>query len=136
MAMKISDPKCYAIIGAAMHVHRVLGPSFLEKVYHEALMIEFRKRGIPFLREVEIPISYDGVLLKTHFRADFVCFGSIIVEIKAITKLGNIEFAQILNYLKATGYHPGVLLNFGGNSLEYHRIKNKFLNSNNSKNSS
>ncbi len=68
-----------------------------------------------------------GTQLKTHYRADFVCHDSIIVEIKAIRKLGNIEIAQTLNYLKATGYDPALLISFGGRSLEYHRIQNKLL---------
>ena len=129
------DPQCYDIIGAAMHVHRVLGHGFLENVYHEALMIEFQKRNIPFEHEVDIHIEYDGVILKSHYRADFVCYDSIIIEIKALSKVSKAEFAQIYNYLKATGFRRGVLLNFGGSSLEYNRVTNKFLNSTNSKNS-
>ena len=137
MARKIIDPQAYAIIGAAMHVHRVLGHGFLEKVYHEALMIEFRQRSIPFQHEVAIPIKYDGVKLKTFYRADFVCYDSVIVELKAISALGNIELAQVMNYLKATSFERAVLLNFGSESLEYNRIANRFLpNSRNSRNSS
>jgi GxxExxY protein len=122
----IDDPKSYAIIGAAMQVHRVLGFGFLEKVYHEALSIEFVRRQIPFAHEVSIPIFYEAVMLNTHYRADFVCHDSIVVEIKAIDRLGKPEIAQTLNYLKATGYDPALLINFGGKSLEYHRIQNKF----------
>jgi GxxExxY protein len=121
------DPRTYTIIGAAMHVHRVLGHGFLENVYHEALAIEFAKRKIPHLHEVMIPIVYEGTVLDTHYRADFVCYQSIIVEIKALHTIGKFEIAQILNYLKATEYDPGLLINFGAPSLEYHRIQNKFL---------
>lgn len=129
------DPQCYAIIGAAMQVHKVLGHGFFENVYHEALALEFKKRNIPFRHEVDIPIFYDGVRLKTVYRSDFVCYGEIIVEIKAISKLGSVHIAQVLNYLKATNMERGVLLNFGSKSLERNRIKNKYLNSTNSKNS-
>lgn len=133
---RIKDPRTYAIIGAAMYVHKVLGHGFLEKVYHEALMIEFKRRKIPFLHEVQIPIWYDGVSLKSFYRADFICYTNVIVEIKAIAALRDIEFAQTYNYLKATGYDPAVLINFGAESLEYHRIANKFLNPKNPKNPS
>lgn len=132
----LKDPKTFAIIGAAMHVHKLLGHGFLEKVYQEALSIEFGRRNICFQKEVSIPIYYEGNLLQTKYRADFICFGYILVEIKAINKLGKTEISQVLNYLKATGYNPGILLNFGASSLEHHRIKNKFLNPNNLKNPS
>ena len=128
------DPKTYPIIGAAMAVHTELGSGFLEKVYQEALAIEFSRRGIPFKKEYEIPIRYGGVYLKTHYRADFVCFDSVLVELKALSKIGKPEISQVLNYLKATSYNPGILINFGASSLEHRTIKNKFLNSNNSTN--
>lgn len=134
--MKINDPLCYKIIGAGMKVHSELGNGFLEKVYHEALEVEFSKRGIPFTSEVKIPVTYRNKPLKTYFVADFICYESILVEIKAIHELGDIQMAQIYNYLKATGHHPGVLLNFGAPSLEYRRVENKFKNSFNFLNSS
>ena len=115
------DPRTYKIIGAAMEVHKSLGCGFLEAVYHEALEREFQINEIPFKRESQIPIKYKGVELATNYRADFVCFDDIIVEIKALKSLSNIEEAQILNYLKATGLMIGVLINFGSNSLEYKR---------------
>ena len=115
------DPRTYKIIGAAMEVHKSLGCGFLEAVYHEALEREFQINEIPFKRESQIPIKYKGVDLATNYRADFVCFDDIIVEIKALKSLSNIEEAQILNYLKATGLMIGVLINFGSNSLEYKR---------------
>ncbi len=127
--MKVPDPRCYEIIGAGMNVHKELGHGFLENVYHEALMIEFEKQKIPFIHEYKIPISYQGIPLKTAYRADFVCYSDIIVEVKAIIKLGNTDISQVINYLKATGYNPGVLLNFGSTSLQYRRLENKFLNS-------
>ncbi len=116
------DPKTYAIIGAAMQVHRELGCGFLEAVYQEALAIESVYRDIPFQREVALPIRYRGQLLQTSYRADFVCYGNVIVELKALAKLSGIEEAQILNYLKATESETGLLLNFGAPSLQYKRF--------------
>jgi len=116
------DPQTYAIIGAAMEIHRTLGHGFLEAVYQEAAVIEFPLHQIPFEREMLFEIYYKGTLLNTHYRADFVCFGSIIVEFKAQTQLTSADEAQLLNYLKATGYYRGLLINFGASSLEYKRM--------------
>jgi GxxExxY protein len=116
------DPQTYAIIGAAMEIHRQLGHGFLESVYQEAAMIEFSMRQIPFTREIALPIHYKNVPLSTHFRADFVCFSEIIVEFKALSRLSNVEEAQVLNYLKATDLKRGLLINFGASSLQYKRL--------------
>ncbi|HEX5836412.1 MAG TPA: GxxExxY protein [Anaerolineales bacterium] len=116
------DPQTYAIIGAAMEIHRQLGYGFLESVYQEAATIEFPLRGVPFAREIALPIKYKNILLSTHYRADFVCFSEIIVEFKALSRLSNVEEAQVLNYLKATDLKRGLLINFGASSLQYKRL--------------
>ncbi len=105
-----------------MEVHGRLGCGFLEAVYQEALAVELALHGVPFEREVEVPVIYRGGKLNTTYRADFVCYGEVIVELKAVKRLGEIEYAQILNYLKATGLNVGLLLNFGATSLEYKRF--------------
>ena len=103
----------YAINGAAMQVYNVLGHGFLESVYQEALAIEFTKRGIPYQREKELKIYYDGKELQQTYRADFVCYDDIIVEIKAVSELDGSHLSQVYNYLKATGFKLGLLINFG-----------------------
>jgi GxxExxY protein len=116
--MEQKDPRTYAVIGAAMEVHRELGPGFLEAVYREALALEMQARSIPYAVEVELPVFYKGTRLAAAYRTDMIAQDSIVVELKAIPKLGNAEEAQMLNYLKATGLKIGLLLNFGGRSLE------------------
>jgi GxxExxY protein len=116
------DPQTYAIIGAAMEIHRQLGHGFLEAVYQDAAVIEFPLRKIPFEKEVSLPIRYKDILLPSHYRADFICFSEIIVEFKALSHLSSVEEAQLLNYLKATGLKRGLLINFGASSLQYKRM--------------
>ena len=116
------DPRTYKIIGAAMEVHRQLGCGFLEPIYQEAFALELKSREIPYSRELRFPVSYKGQHLQNHYQPDFICFDSVIVELKALSSLSSIEESQLINYLKVTGYHTGLLLNFGGKSLEQRRF--------------
>ena len=117
-----SDPQTFAIIGAAMEVHRELGHGFLEAVYQEALAMEMAARQIPFQREVPVQVKYKNQSLACAYKADFVCYNSILVELKAIEQLGNPEKAQVINYLNATKFTRALLFNFGSPSLEYQRM--------------
>ncbi|MBI9065268.1 MAG: GxxExxY protein [Marinilabiliaceae bacterium] len=112
----------YAIIGAAMEVHKELGNGFFENVYQEALEIELINRNIPFKREEKIHIQYKGQILKKHYIADFICYKNVIVELKALSELTSDHEAQLLNYLKVTGINIGLLINFGEKSLKYKRM--------------
>ncbi len=114
----------YKIIGSCMKVHSTLGPGFSESVYQEALSIQFTKDGIPFEREKVLEIYFDGEKLKKHFKADFVCFGSIIVELKSNTFIHSDNLEQTRNYLKSTKFKLGLLVNFGEKSLTYKRVLN------------
>jgi len=111
-----------SVIGAAMEVHRLLGCGFLEPVYQEALAIEFTKREIPFQREIKFPVFYKEVRLESVYRPDFICFDGIVVELKALARVGGVAEAQVINYLKTCGREIGLLLNFGTRSLEYRRF--------------
>jgi GxxExxY protein len=116
------DPETYAIIGAAMEVHRLLGHGFLETVYQEALALELTARMVPFKREVEVPIYFNGQRLECSYRADFVCCENVVVELKAISQWTGADEAQTINELKATGLNRALLINFGTPSLEYKRL--------------
>jgi len=111
----------YKVVGCAMEVHKELGPGFLESVYEAAMVVELEKQGIQFALQTQFPVIYKGVLVK-HFIADMVIANEIVVELKAISKIGNIEKAQVINYLKATGLKLGLLINFGQTSLQFERI--------------
>lgn len=118
---KERDPDTYAIIGAAMAVHTELGCGYLEAVYKAALPIEFRRRSIAFATEVPLPIDYKGERLPMRYRVDFVC-GSVLVELKAVSSLAPAHEAQVINYLKASGFQRALLLNFGAESLQHRRL--------------
>src|SRR5258706_15586631 len=113
VAELILKTEVYQIVGAAIEVHRHLGPGFLEPVYQEALEIELRRRSIPFESQCRLAIHYKGEVLRKSYVADLICFGQIIAELKACDRLTGTDEAQILNYMKATGKGVGLLFNFG-----------------------
>ena len=112
----------YNIRGAIFAVHNELGNGFLERVYQDAVEYEFRERGIPYEREKLIQIMYKGKPLGEPYRADFVCYGKIIVELKAVEELQGIHRSQVVNYLNATGMKLGLLVNFGEKFANIERI--------------
>ncbi len=120
----IFKDEVFLIIGAAMDVSNELGAGFLEAVYQEALEIEFDEKRIPYVSQKQIEILYKSKILKKEYIADFLCFENIIVEIKSIKGITNIEDAQILNYLKATNMPLGLVINFGKSQLEWKRYAN------------
>ena len=123
------DPQTYAIIGAAMEVHKMLGRGFLEPVYQEAFACEMTARSIPFEREVDIQLIYKGQKLKTSYRVDFLCYGEIIAELKALDEITGRERSQVINYLKATGLSRALLINFGSPGLRHERFVNQYSGS-------
>ncbi len=122
MADLIYKEEAYAVIGAAMEVHRQLGCGFLEKAYQEALEIELQERGIPYEREKHLDIVYKGHTLTQDYYADFICYGKIIVELKAVSALTSEHRSQVLNYLHCAQMDLGLLVNFGESRLKYERI--------------
>lgn len=105
-----------------MAVHNELGCGFLEAVYQDALEIELKKRGIPHEREKKLAVFYSGQELSSFYRADFICFGEVLVETKAISKMSGTEEAQVLNQMKASNLHKALLINFGVPKLDYRRM--------------
>jgi GxxExxY protein len=118
----VRDKKTFAIIGAAMEVHKELGSGFLEAVYQEAMEKELAYQEIPYKSQPPVRIEYKGEPLKKKYEPDFICYNEIIVEIKAMDKLSSNEHAQIINYLKASELKVGLLINFGAKSLEHKRF--------------
>lgn len=105
-----------------MEVHKELGCGFLEAVYQEALEREFLSQGVLFKSQPVIEISYKGKVLNKTYQPDFICFGEIIIEVKALSKMSGVDEAQLINYLKATRLQIGLLINFGSKSLGYKRF--------------
>jgi GxxExxY protein len=123
MAELIFKEEVFAIVGAAMEVHTVLGSGFLEAVYQEALEIESKTRGLPFESQRALQIQYKEHVLKKEYIADLIYFDKIVVELKALDRLSGKEESQLLNYLKATRMKVGVLINFGSHpKLEWKRL--------------
>ena len=105
------DKLAHDVIGAALEVHRVLGPGFMESVYEEALCVELRLRGVPFVRQPVVGVDYKGHTVG-HGRLDLLVGEALVVELKAVEALAPVHFAKVLSYLKATGHQLGLLINF------------------------
>ena len=120
----ICKDEVYRIVGAAINVSNNLGCGFLEAVYQEVLGIEFSDNNIPFEAQKRLTITYKDRILTKEYIADFLCFEKIIVEIKAIKNITEIEEAQLINYLKATKLPLGLIINFGGEKMEWKRYAN------------
>ena len=114
----------YKIIGICMNIHSTMGIGFLEAVYCEVLEKEFIKNNIPYQREVKLGLYFNGDKLEKKYKADFLCFDNIILEIKSVSYLHENFTKQTINYLKATNKKLGILINFGEKSLKYKRIVN------------
>ena len=124
MVKYLYQNETYAIRGCLKTVAYEVGNGFLEKVYQEALEMEFIEAGIPYQREAKLEICYKGKSLKQEYIADFICYGKIIVELKAVSKLDETHEAQVFNYLKATGYDLALLVNFGEMPVNIKRLFN------------
>jgi GxxExxY protein len=125
MSDLIYKDESYKIIGACFEVYKQRGVGFTEPVYQECLQIEFDIQQIPFVAQPELQLEYKGRLMVQTFRPDFICYGKIILELKALERLIDVHRSQTLNYLYATGYELALLVNFGGfPRLEYERIVN------------
>lgn len=118
------EKETYKIIGASIAVHKALGNGFLESVYEEALEKEFIKQQIPYKRQFKLNVFFDGEPLKKYFKADFLCYDNIIVEIKAASFIHNDNKRQTINYLNAVKKPVGLLVNFGESSLKWKRFIN------------
>ncbi len=112
----MDDPLTEKIIGAAIEVHRILGPGLLESIYEEALCVEMGLRGVPFQRQVDVDVHYKGRTIKGQ-RVDLLVDGEVVVELKAVAALPDVATAQVLSYLKATGVKRGLLINFSASRL-------------------
>ena len=118
----IFQEEAYAIVGAAMDVYYTMGVGFVEPVYHSAMIVELDRRRIPFESEKELELYYKDIKLEKKYFADFVCYSQIVVELKVVPRITNIEVAQLNNYLKITRHRLGLLVNFGARpTLEWKR---------------
>jgi GxxExxY protein len=123
MAEILYKDESYQIVGACFEVYNEMGCGFLEPVYQECLAIEFRLRAIPYVAQRELVLRYKNETLESTYKPDFICYDQIIVELKAVSELMDKHRAQVHNYLKATGYRLGLLINFGAHpKLIYERI--------------
>jgi GxxExxY protein len=118
----IYKEECFQIVGCCMEGHGELGCGFKEAVYQEALEREFINNTLDFVREKRLKIHYKGIVLKKEYSPDFVCFGKIVLELKAVSELTDIHQCQVFNYLKASKLRLGLLVNFGTTSLQFKRF--------------
>ena len=114
--------ECFKLVGFCMEIHRELGKGHDEVIYKDALASELSKANIPFSREVKYEVSYKGVVLPHFYYADFVVWDKLLFEAKAVEKLTDAHVKQVLNYLAASKLRLGLLVNFGGDSLEWKRV--------------
>lgn len=123
MAELLLKQEVYRVVGCAMQVYNTLKSGFLEAVYQEALEIEFADQEVPAIAQASVRILYKGRELRKRYIADFLCFGEVIVEIKATAEISNVDRAQLINYLRATGNRVGVILAFGNkDELKWERL--------------
>ena len=119
-AQIVNDELTEKVIGCAIKLHRVLGPGFLETIYHQAFAHELGKAGIPFVNEARMQVKYDGIVLGDYI-ADFLIDHRVVIEIKAIDALLKAHEVQLVNYLNAIQYDVGLLINFGGDKVQVKR---------------
>lgn len=122
MSELLYKQECYQLVGLCMEIHRELGKGHDEVIYKDALVVELSRASIPFEREKKYEITYKGVILPHHYRADFVIWDKLLFEAKAVEQLTDSHVKQVLNYLAASKLRLGLLVNFGGDSLEWKRV--------------
>ncbi|MBA2328326.1 MAG: GxxExxY protein [Flavisolibacter sp.] len=118
----IFKEESYQIVGLCMEVHRQLGMGFREVIYKDALEIEFRENNLPYQREKLYKIEYKGIILPHKYKADFIVFDQIVLEVKSTSLIVDSFVAQTINYLKASGLKLGMIVNFGEKSLNFKRV--------------
>ncbi len=119
----ILKDECYQVMGACFEVYKDKGCGFLEAVYQECLELELQDKAVPFVAQPELALGYKGRPLKQTYRPDLICYGGVLVELKAVSSLADEHRAQVINYLHATGLRVGVLVNFGHHpKVEWERI--------------
>ena len=122
MSELLYKQECFELVGLCMEIHRELGKGHDEVIYKDALVVELSRANIPFSRERKYEVTYKDVILPHHYFADFVVWDKIIFEAKAVEKLMDSHVKQVLNYLAASKLRLGLLVNFGGDSLEWKRV--------------
>ena len=123
MSELIYKQESYEIMGACFEVYKEMGVGFVEAVYHECLEKEFRRRSLPYVHHAGLALNYKGEPLNQSYQADFVMYSKIVLEVKVAKRLDDIHRAQVINYLKATGFQLGLLVNYGRlGGLEWERI--------------